>query len=99
MKLSNEWYDFLSMVGKVILPAVAVFYTSLAEIWNLPYAEAIPQTIMAVDLLLNSCLGFSSSNYYKNMAKMVENVENEAIDVESIVHEVPVEVTDDTEQG
>lgn len=69
MKLSDKTYDFLKILGTIIIPALAVFYTTLAEIWGLPFAEEVPKTIMAIDLLLNSCLGFSTANYYKELAK------------------------------
>jgi len=32
MKLSNEWYDFLKLLGTIILPAVRAFYQTLAQI-------------------------------------------------------------------
>lgn len=69
MELSNKLYDILKWVALVVLPAVAVFYTALAGIWGLPYAEAIPDTIMAIDLLLGALLGVSTVTYNKNQGK------------------------------
>lgn len=66
MKLNNKLYDALKWVALIVLPALAVFYTSLAGIWGLPYAEAVPDTIMAIDLLLGALLGVSSATYNKN---------------------------------
>lgn len=66
MKLSNKLYDILKWVALIVFPALAVFYTALANIWGLPYSEAIPDTIMAIDLLLGTLLGVSAANYNKN---------------------------------
>ena len=65
MKMSNKIYDVLKWVALVVLPAVAIFYESLAGIWGLPFPEQIPDTIMIVDLLLGTLLGVSSANYKK----------------------------------
>ena len=71
MKLSNQTYDILAFVGRIILPALAVFYKSLGGIWgeSIPFPDEISATIMAIDLLLNTLLGISSNTYYKEMAQ------------------------------
>ena len=66
--MSNKMYDVLKWVALVVLPAVAIFYESLAGIWGLPFAEQIPATITAVDLFLGVLLGVSSATYKKNLA-------------------------------
>ena len=65
MKMSNKVYDVLKWIALVVLPALAILYGSLAGIWNLPYAEQIPDTITAVDLFLGVLLGVSSATYKK----------------------------------
>ena len=71
MRLSNETYDILAFVGRIVLPALAVFYKSLGGIWGeaIPFPNEVSATIMAIDLLLNSLLGISSANFYKEQAK------------------------------
>ncbi len=64
-KMNNETYDFLKWLTTIVLPAIAAFYKTLAPIWNLPYEEQIPVTIMALVTLLGSCLAYSSSKYKK----------------------------------
>ena len=64
--MSNKVYDVLKWVALVVLPALAVFYGSLAGIWNLPFAEQVPETITAVDLFLGVILGISNVTYKKN---------------------------------
>lgn len=65
MKLDNKTYDALAFIGRVCLPALSVLYASLGEIWHLPYTKEIPLTITAIDLFLNTLLGISANNYYK----------------------------------
>lgn len=70
MKLNSATYDVLAFFGRIVLPALAVFYRSLGSIWpNIPFPEEISATIMTIDLLLNTLLGISSNTYYKEMAQ------------------------------
>lgn len=65
MKLSNKTYDALKWVALIVLPAIGLLYGSLADIWNLPCAEQIPETITAVELFLGAVLGISNITYKK----------------------------------
>ena len=67
MKLSNKVYDVLKYIAQIALPALATLYVTVAGIWNLPYAEAISGTIMAVDFFLGALLKISSDNYWKEV--------------------------------
>lgn len=87
MKMSNEMYDFLKLLGTIILPALAAFYETIADIWGLPFSDKVPPTIMAVVVLLNSFLGHSSSKYYEKLANSIREAEGTA-DAESIDHQV-----------
>lgn len=66
MKMSNKVYDVLKWIALIVLPALAIFYESIAGIWGLPFAEQIPETITAFDLLLGVVLGVSNATYKKN---------------------------------
>lgn len=63
--MSNKIYDILKFIAQIVLPALATFYVTIANIWNLPFGEQISGTIMAVDTLLGAVLMISSSNYKK----------------------------------
>ncbi len=63
--MNNKLYDVLKWVALIVLPALAILYGSLAEIWGLPLANQIPDTITAVDLFLGVVLGISSAQYGK----------------------------------
>lgn len=64
--MSNGIYDKLKFVAQIVLPALATLYTTLGEIWQLPYAKEIPLTIMAVDTFLGAVLMISSNKYKEN---------------------------------
>lgn len=66
IKLSNEWFDFLKWCCILFLPALAVLVKTVFTIWNIPYAEEISTTIMAVDVFLASILGISHIQYKKD---------------------------------
>lgn len=67
MKMSSKVYDVLKYIALIVLPALATLYAGLAEIWSLPFAKAIPMTIMAVDTFLGALLKLSSDKYYKEL--------------------------------
>lgn len=61
--MTNKTYDILKYIALIVLPALAVFYSTISNIWGLPYHDAIPDTIMAVDLFLGALLKISSDKY------------------------------------
>lgn len=63
--MKNKTYDALKFIAQILLPALGTLYFALAQIWGLPYGEAIVGTITAVDLFLGTLLGISSSEYNK----------------------------------
>ena len=69
MKMKNSTYDILKYIALIVLPALAVFYSTLSTIWGLPFHDAIPDTIMAVDLLLGALLKVSTDTYTKDIEK------------------------------
>ena len=50
------------------MPSLAVLYTTLGDIWGLPYTSEITATIMGLDVFLNALLGISANTYYKEKA-------------------------------
>lgn len=60
---SNKVYDWLKFLALVILPALAVFYISIAPLWGLPKQEEVAGTLMAIDLLLGAVLGIANRQY------------------------------------
>lgn len=65
MKISNKVYDVLKWVALIALDAVGVFYSTIAEIWTLPFGDEVLKTCAALSLLLGALIGISSANYNK----------------------------------
>lgn len=72
MKMNDKVYDVCAWIGKIVLPALAVLYATLADTWGLPYSSEVSTTIMALDVFLNALLGISTANYYKNTYSSVD---------------------------
>lgn len=68
MKMSNKTYDILRDLAQIVLPALGTLYFALADIWNLPYGEAVVGTIAAVDAFLGALLKLSSVRYARDKA-------------------------------
>lgn len=75
MKLTNKVYDIWNKIQRW-LPAVAVLYLALAQIWNLPFGDEINKTIMAICTFLASILEVSSVNFYKEQKAKDEVIDN-----------------------
>lgn len=65
MKMNDKVYDILKWIALIVLPALAILYATLADIWGLPYGEQIPDTITAIDLFFGVVLGISNVSYKK----------------------------------
>ena len=64
MIIDGELYDALAWVGRILLPALASLYAGLAQLWPLPYPEAIPGTIALLDVFLNALLARDSKVFF-----------------------------------
>ena len=69
MIFHGKVYDILKQIAMIWLPALGVFYITIAAIWHIPKVEAVSGTILAVDTLLGGLLGISSSVYNNSDAK------------------------------
>lgn len=65
MILNNKLYDVLKWVSLIALPALGVFYFTIAKIWGLPYGAEITATIDALALLIGTLIGVSHLNIKK----------------------------------
>lgn len=64
--MSSKTYDVLKYIAQIVLPALGTLYFTLAGIWNLPAAEQVVGTIVAVDTFLGVVLQLSSKAYAKS---------------------------------
>ena len=64
MELPQNVYDTMAWIGRICLPALAVFYGTIGKIWNLPFTEQIPLTLTAMAVLINALLKKASDDYF-----------------------------------
>jgi len=65
-RLSNKVYNALKWIALIVLPALATLYSFLASTWDLPNADKVVGTIVAIDTFLGVVLKISSNQYYKH---------------------------------
>ena len=68
MQFSNTAYNNLKFIALVALPALAVLYSGLGELWGLSYTDQIVGSIILIDTFLGALLQISSSKYHKDDA-------------------------------
>lgn len=72
--MSNKTYDILKTVQKIFV-LLATFYTTIANVWGLPYGEEISKTFLACATFLLGILEMSSVAYHKAQATDTEPLE------------------------
>ena len=77
MRLSDKAYDILKVIQKVFV-LLATFYTTLAEIWGLPYGDEISRTFLACATILLGILEISSVTYKNDL--LAQNKEGEIVE-------------------
>lgn len=50
--MKNSTFDFLRFLAEIGITAVGTFYKVVAEIWSLPYGEAVLATSVALSTLI-----------------------------------------------
>ena len=63
--LTNKQYDLAKWATTYVLPAAALFYFSIADIWGLPGAEPVLGTVAAIETFLGVILGISNRQWNK----------------------------------
>ena len=81
--MSNRTYDILKTIQKIFV-LLATFYTTIANVWGLPYGEEISKTFLALATFLLGILEMSSVAYKQRQL--------EAIDIQAELED------DDTEE-
>ena len=55
-----DWlYNILKWTGLIALPALAVFYATIAPAWDLPYPDEVVLTLNACGVLIGTLIGAS----------------------------------------
>lgn len=81
--MSNQTYDILKTIQKIFV-LLATFYSTIANIWGLPYGKEMEKTFLALATFLLGILEMSSVAYKQKQL--------EAIDIQAELED------DDTEE-
>ncbi len=65
MRLPDKVYDTLKWIALVVMDAIGFGYAELADIWGLPYGDAVCRTCAALAWVLGALLGISTAEYRK----------------------------------
>ena len=67
--MPSNVYDFLKWAVLIAIPAFGTFYSIMAGVWHLPYANEVGTTCLAVATLLGALIGIATRNYNKSDSK------------------------------
>lgn len=59
----DKTYAVLKNIAQIYLPGLGALYLALAGIWDLPEAQRVSLTILALDTALGTLLGISTAAY------------------------------------
>lgn len=60
--LNDKVYNVLKWLAILALPVIGTFYSTIASIWGLPYADEISKTCNALGTLIGALIGVSHLN-------------------------------------
>lgn len=72
INMSNGLYDVVRILVEKVLPALGVFYYTIAHIWKLPHADEVTATFSAIAVLLAVVLTLSRKVYNGNTGPQEE---------------------------
>lgn len=90
--LSNEQYNVLKWVALVALPALATLYGALAVIWELPKANEVVGTVIAIDTCLGLLLNVATKQYNNSDTKFDGVLHVDEQD-HSLIHQLEITTT------
>lgn len=79
--MSNNTFDFLRFLAEIGITAVGTFYKVIAEIWSLPYGEAVLATSVALSTLIGVFVEWQRQRH--NKTAFFSGIEEETNDKDS----------------
>ena len=70
--MSNKAFDFIRFLSEIALTALGTLYFALADIWGLPYGEAVMATCAAVSTFLGIFTEYQRKQYNKAKSEEAE---------------------------
>lgn len=76
--MSDKTFNFIRFLSEVGITAIGAFFKVIAEIWHLPYGEAILATCVALSTLIGVFTEWQRAQWKKNNASQIpDDVINE----------------------
>jgi len=63
--MNSKVFNIIRFIGEVVLPALGTLYFTVAQIWGLPYGEAVVGTIAAITVCVGAIVNVDRRNYNK----------------------------------
>lgn len=73
--MNNQTYNTFAWIGRILLPAAAVLYTTIGKVWGLPYVTEIPATLTALAVFINAILKHASDIYFEDKTIVADGSE------------------------
>ena len=61
--MTEKVYDTLAIIGRIVFPAIATLYFTLAKIWGLPLGQEVTGTLAALTVFINTILRIEYSRW------------------------------------
>lgn len=63
--MSDKTFNFIRFLAEIGITAIGTFYKVIAEIWSLPYGEAVLATCVALSTLIGVFTEWQRAQYNK----------------------------------
>ena len=64
--MSDKTFNFIRFLAEIGITAIGTFYKVIAEIWDLPYGEAVLATCVALSTLIGVFTEWQRTQYAKS---------------------------------
>jgi hypothetical protein len=87
--MTDRTFNFIRFLAEIGITAIGTFYKVIAEIWDLPYGEAVLATCVALSTLIGVFVEYNRAQY--NKAKLAHVADASPILPEDLTVEVKKE--------
>lgn len=71
--MTDRTFNFIRFLAEIGITAIGTFYKVIAEIWSLPYGEAVLATCVALSTLIGVFVEYNRAQYNKAKLTPVED--------------------------
>lgn len=71
--MSDKTFNFIRFLAEIGITAIGTFYKVIAEIWALPYGEAVLATCVALSTLIGVWTEYQRFSYNKSKVTIADD--------------------------